>query len=417
MRVNRASLAVALFGAFACAAASASGAVGAESAALPFAAVECPRALDGKAACHAARDERGAWVVVAMPTQWNRRLVVHAHGGPRLSEPTADESLGDLERFAMMVRDGYAWVGSTYRAPGYGVRRAAEDVDRSRVAFWERWGRPERTFLHGQSWGGNVAAKLAELGALGADGTTHYDGIMTTNAVLSGGTRAYGFRADLRAIYQYFCRNHPAPDDVAYPLWQGLPKGASMSREALVLRVDDCTGVDRPPRQRSPEQAARLRQILAVSGVAEAQLTSHLAWGTFHFQDLVHRHLDGGNPFDNAAKQYRGSDDDAALNAGIERFTADRRALDRLGWDADLTGLILVPHVAVHGRLDPVVGYRALETYAATVGAAGRGHLFFGWVTEESDHSQPSEATYLSALATLEVWLDTGARPTGPLRR
>jgi hypothetical protein len=97
--------------------------------------------------------------VIAMPTGWNRKLVVHAHGGPRTGEPEAADPLEDLDRFSVMVRAGYAWVGSTYRRGGYGVRMAAEDADNSRKAFWSLFGRPERTILHGQSWGGNVAAR------------------------------------------------------------------------------------------------------------------------------------------------------------------------------------------------------------------------------------------------------------------
>lgn len=406
MRVCRVGWISAILCAFAALPAVSANAIVDGAARLRFTPVDCPDVLEGDATCHSARDERGAWIVVAMPARWNRRLVVHAHGGPRLSAPALEEALGDLDRFAMMVRAGYAWVGSTYRAPGYGVRRAAEDVDRSRIAFWQQWGRPERTLLHGQSWGGNVAAKLAELQALDIDGSRIYDGVLTTNGVLSGGTQAYGFRADLRVVYQYFCRNHPAADEPAYPLWQGLPAGMVMTRDELNRRIHDCTGVDQPPARRSAAQASRLRQILAVSGVEEAQLASHLAWGTFHFQDLVHRHLDGSNPFENARTRYRGSDDDDALNAGVERFSADREALDRLGWDADLTGLIAVPMLAVHARYDPVVSASALQAYAEAVNRAGRAHLFVGRIIEESDHSRPSDEAVLAALRDLEDWLD-----------
>ena len=95
------------------------------------------------------------------------------------------------------MRQGYAWVGSTYRRGGYGVRMAAADVDNSRELFWRAFGKPDRTVLHGQSYGGNVAAKVAELYALDVQGARNYDGVLLTSGVLAGGTRAYGFRADL----------------------------------------------------------------------------------------------------------------------------------------------------------------------------------------------------------------------------
>ena len=377
-----------------------------------FAPVVCPASVGAQVDCHEAQDGNGAWLLVAMPKTWNRRLIVHAHGGPRLGEPEAGDSAEDLDRFAVMVRSGYAWIGSTNRRGGYGVRMAAADVETSRRAFWARWGRPQRTLLHGQSWGGNVAAKLAELHALDLDGRPNYDGVLTTNGLLFGGTRGYGFRADLRAVYQYYCRNHPAADEAQYPVWQGLPAGTKMTRDELRRRVDACTGVDQPAAKRTPAQAATLRDLLAVTGVAEKQLVAHLAWGTFHFQDVVQKRLGGRNPFDNAKTVYRGSHDDTALNAGVERFSADPAAVAALAYDADLSGLIVLPTVTVHARHDPTVSYEAEAAYKATVDAAGRGHLLLQALTDERDHSRLRDATYASALQVLEQWLDTGTRPS-----
>lgn len=375
-----------------------------------FTAVACPSSI-AVAECFEMRDARGAWVLAAMPQAWNTRLIVHAHGGPRLGEPKAGDGAEDLDRYAAMVAAGYAWVGSSYRRGGYGVRMAAEDTEHARRLFIDRWGSPQRVLLHGQSWGGNVAAKAAELYGLDVEGRPNYHAVLTTNGLLTGGTRAYGFRADLRAIYQFYCGNHPAPDEPQYPLWQGLPAQSTMTREAVQARVDDCTGIARAADARSPEQAARLADILNVSGVAEAQLVAHLAWGTFHFRDLVQRRLGGRNPFDNSTTVYRGSRDDPALNAGIERFSADPQALAQLGYDADLSGLIALPTLNVHARHDPVVASTSLAAYAATVNGAGRGHLLAQALTDESDHSRLRDATYLTVLAVLEHWLDDGERP------
>ncbi|MCS6622560.1 hypothetical protein N0B44_06540 [Roseibacterium beibuensis] len=373
--------------------------------------IACPDSVGADVTCLSGQDANGAWYVIAMPADWNRRLIVHAHGGPRMSEPEAGDSLEDLDRFSVMVRQGYAWIGSTYRRGGYGVRMAAEDTDNSRKIFWSRFGRPERTILHGQSWGGNVAAKASELYALDVDGARNYDGVLLTNGVVSGGTRAYQFRAGLRAVYQFYCRNHPAPDEPSYPLWQGLPAGADMTRAELRRRVEACTGVDRGARDRTPAEARRLRDILAVTGVREEQLVSHLSWATFTFQDLVHLRLGGGNPFDNSAVVYRGSSDDEALNAGVERFSADPGAVARLAYDSDLSGLIVLPTLTLHALYDPTVSYRSEAVYAAIVGAAGRSHLLVQAATDEDQHSKLADGGYLTALAALEQWISDGRRP------
>lgn len=377
----------------------------------PQTAIACPDSVGPGVRCLSGRDANGAWYVIAMPADWNRRLIVHAHGGPRTGTPEAADPLEDLDRFAVMVRQGYAWIGSTYRRGGYGVRMAAEDTDNSRKIFWSLFGRPERTLLHGQSWGGNVAAKASELYALDVEGGRNYDGVLITNGVLSGGTRAYQFRAGLRAVYQFYCRNHPAPGETVYPVWQGLPADARMSRAELRERVDACTGVDGPTERRTPEQARRLRDILAATGVEEDQLISHLSWATVLFQDMVHRRLGGRNPFDNSTAVYSGSSDDAALNAGVERFAADPDAVAQLAYDSDLSGLIVLPTLTLHALHDPTVSYDAEAAYAATVAAAGRSHLLVQAATDEDQHSRLADGGYLTALAALERWIEDGTRP------
>ena len=372
--------------------------------------IACPDTVGAGTRCLSGRDPNGAFYVIAMPAGWNGHLIVHAHGGPRTGEPEATDPLEDLDRFSVMVRQGYAWVGSTYRRGGYGVRMAAEDTDNSRKIFQDLFGRPERTILHGQSWGGNVAAKASELYAIGEDGSPNYDGVLLTNGVLMGGTRAYQFRADLRAVYQFYCRNHPSAQDGAYPVWQGLPRGARMSRAELRRRIVACTGLGLSQRDRTAAQSRRLRDILAVTGIAEEQLVAHMNWATFLFQDLVQLRLDGRNPFDNSRTVYSGSTDDAALNAGVERFVADPAAVAKLAHDADLTGRITAPTVTLHALHDPTVSFSAEAAYRQTVADAGRSDLLVQAATDEDQHSKLKDGGYLTVLAALERWID-GVKP------
>ncbi|HET6242098.1 MAG TPA: hypothetical protein VFD99_08955, partial [Arthrobacter sp.] len=123
----------------------------------------CPASLGGKATCYTGQDADGAYYAIAVPKDWNGSLVVHAHGGPDLGEGSdPDRSIGDLDRWSVMVDEGYAWAGSSYRRGGYGTRMAAADTENLRRLFVDEFGKPKRTYVHGQSWGGNVAAKVAE---------------------------------------------------------------------------------------------------------------------------------------------------------------------------------------------------------------------------------------------------------------
>ena len=367
----------------------------------------CPPRVGPGVVCSTMRDAQGAWVLFARPAKPNGVLIVHAHGGPRLSAPAADDPDEDLDRFAALVRAGYAWVGSSYRRGGFGVRM----VDRSRALFWQFYGRPRLTLLHGQSWGGNIAAKLAETGVLDDEGAKLYDGVLITNGILAGAPQAYQFRADLRVIYQYYCRNHPAPGEPSYPLWRGLPADAPrMTRAELRQRVEACTGVDRAPAERSPAQRSALANILAVTGIAERQLVQHLAYATFTFRDIVMR-LGGRNPFDNSATRYTGSTDDAALNAGVERFRADPEAVAALAFDTALSGRIVLPMLSLHAKGDPVVSARLDTGYAEQVAKAGNGRLLLTLFSDEADHSKLSDAEYVAVADALAAWATGDAKP------
>lgn len=371
----------------------------------------CPSGLGQDVVCSTMKDENGAWILFARPKVWNGKLIVHAHGGPRLGTPQADDPDEDLTRFSALVRAGYAWVGTSYRRGGYGVRMAASDTDRSRALYWSFYGRPALTLLHGQSWGGNVAAKLAETSVLNDEGKPLYNGVMVTNGVLAGGTKAYQFRVDLRAVYQYYCNNLPKPEEAAYPIWQGLPLDSKLTRKELAVRVNKCTGVEMLPAARSADQAARLRNILAVTRVAEGQLVQQLAYTAFTFRDIVMLRLGGRNPFDNSRSHYSGSSDDAGLNANVTRFHADPDAVSALAFDSDLSGRIVLPTITMHASGDPVIPADGDMVYAQTVTAAGNARLLLSLQTSEDNHSKMSDTEYVAVADTLSEWARTGRRP------
>lgn len=366
----------------------------------------CPQSLGNVAKCFTGADDNGSQYWIAIPNNWNKTLIMHAHGGPRLSPITRDSSREDIERFAVNVKQGYAWAGSSYRRPGYGVRMAAEDTENLRKIFVHAFGKPERTILHGQSWGGNVAAKGIELYP------TSYDGMILTNGMVAGGTKNYLHRADLRAVYQFYCHNHPRPDEPQYPLWTGLPAGATLTSKELEARVNACTGVGLKPEQRTEAQKRNLAAILGVVPVPERTLVSHLNWATFMFRDLTQRVLGGANPFPNQDVQYRGSGDDDALNRGVLRFAADPSAIAQLSRDSDMTGDLRVPAISMHAIHDPTAMVEYEEEYRAVVTGKGAQDKLVQVFTNEKDHSKLSDAEYAAIFDALSRWVIDGIKPT-----
>ncbi|MYQ67808.1 MULTISPECIES: hypothetical protein [Streptomyces] len=378
----------------------------------------CPDRLAAKATCYSGVGAHGAAYTIAVPDDWNGSLVVHAHGGPDLGEGSDPaRSADDLARWSVMVDEGYAWAGSSYRRGGFGTRMAAEDTENLRRLFLAEFGTPRRTYLHGQSWGGNVAAKVAETYGGRADvrggrADRPYDGVLLTSGLVAGASRGYDARVDLRVVYQYYCHNHPRPTETPYPLWQGLRAGSTMTRAGLRARLQECTGYASPPAERTSAQQRNLDDILAVTRLPERALESHLAYATFTFRDIVHTRLGDRNPFSNRGVRYTGSHDDRALNAGVERFKADPTAVRDLSYDSDLTGAVTVPVLTMHAVDDPTALVEFESAYRDTLRGAGRERLLVQTFTTEAEHSALSDAEYANSLAALDDWVRTGHRPT-----
>lgn len=371
----------------------------------------CPKGTPEGARCLRGQDSAGAPYLIVLPAQWNKMLVVHAHGGPSLGEPKASRSDEDIDRWAITVRAGYAWAGSVFRQGGVAVRSAAEDTERVRRIFVQHVGQPTRTLLHGQSWGASVAAKTAEMYA-GPGMRSPYDAVLLSSGVVAGGTRSYDFRLDLRVVYQYLCNNHPRSDEPQYPLWMGLPAHSKLTPAELNTRVEDCLGTRKPAAQRTPEQARKLKTIVDVIKIPESSVAGHLNWATWHFQDIAQKRTQGRNPFGNDNVRYQGSTDDAALNAAVLRYKADPAAVARFADDADLTGRIAVPVLTVHGIHDPTAFVELESALRKTFESAGNGARLVQVYSDHNTHSYLSDPTYVALFDALLQWVERGEKPT-----
>jgi hypothetical protein len=376
------------------------------------AAAPCPKDVAAIARCLSGQDSAGAYYLIAVPHLWNQHLVLHAHGGPALGAPRAERSVEDLERWQIMVRAGYAWAGSTFRQGGVEVRAAAEDTERLRQIFVQHVAKPQRTVLHGQSWGASVAAKGAEMFQRTADGKRPYDAVLLTSGVLAGGTRSYDFRTDLRVVYQYLCNNHPRPAEAQYPLHIGLPADVAMTQADLAARLNDCLGLNRPAAERTPEQQRKVKTIVDVIRIPASSIQGHMNWATFHFRDVVQHRTGGASPFGNMGVAYKGSADDAALNAGVLRYRADPQAVARFAADTDPTGRIPVPVLTVKGVDDPTAFVELDAQFKVTMDQGGSSARLVQTFTQHSTHSYLSDPTYPTLMNALLRWVDEGAKPT-----
>ncbi len=366
-------------------------------------AAACPTGTPESARCLRGQDSAGAHYLIAMPAQWSGVLVVHAHGGPSLGEPKASRADEDIKRWAITVKEGHAWAGSVFRQGGFAVTTAAEDTERVRRIFIEHVAKPKRTILHGQSWGGMVATRTAELFP------KSWDGMLLTSGVVAG-PATYDFRIDMRAIYQHLCNNHPRPDEPSYPLSIGLPAESKLTGADIAARANECLGLNKPAAQRTPEQARKVRTLVDVVRVPESSIISHLNWGTFTLRDVVQKI--GGAPLGNHDVRYSGSDNDAALNAGVSRWRADPAAATRFAKDADNAGRFTVPVIVAHGIGDATVFVEGSDTLRRRMEASGNGARLVQAYVDSSEHSYWGDAHYPPLFEALLRWVERGEKPS-----
>ncbi len=120
-------------------------------------------------------------------------------------------------------------------------------------------------------------------------------------------------------------------------------------------------------------------------------------------------------PYDNTKTVYSGSDDDVALNAGIERLQGNRSAMNHQAKYYTPTGDLRIPILLLHNRFDPLGTLRMNEGYEALVTSAGREELLARWTVDRAIHCWFTRPERLAAFHALVAWLKDGIRPAnGP---
>jgi hypothetical protein len=192
----------------------------------------------------------------------------------------------------------------------------------------------------------------------------------------------------------------------------GLPEGSKMTRQELAARADECLGVRKKPEERTAEQQRKLETIVDVIRIPESTIVANLNWATWHFQDIALLRSGGRSVFTNEKVVYAGSDDDAALNAGVSRYAADPEARADFADDTDPNGRIPVPVLSVHAIGDPTAFVEMESTFRETMENAGSASRLVQTFVDFNTHSYFSDPVYPTVFDALLKWIDTGDKPT-----
>jgi pimeloyl-ACP methyl ester carboxylesterase len=346
----------------------------------------------------------GSTFAIAMPEPWNGSLVVYAHG---IVDPAAPVALPTAQDGFETLRSGWTDLGyavaySSYAENGYALKSAIKSTHDLRHEFRTRFGRPMRTYLTGHSLGALAVVALAE------EFPEQYDGGLAMCAPIAGGVAEIQYLSDARVVFDYFFPAVVPGGPFSVPPGTSFAPGSPVFNAVLTALVGGFSSPGAPTLQFA--NVAHLPYTNANELVASAMTVVGFS---VRFSNDVMDRTNGRIPYGNVDTVFRGSADDAALNAGVERFTARNGAVNYFEKFYAPTGELGSPMLTLHSRFDPVAPFAQEAAYAHSVADAGSST----WLTQRAvssyGHCNINAAETMSGFQALVTWVNAGTKPAG----
>jgi pimeloyl-ACP methyl ester carboxylesterase len=405
---------------------------------------------------------KGANGVIFIPQNWNGSLFIYAHGysadarilAPFPADPAEFARVNLLyQAVSLPTIYGYASATTTFRSVGWYVKDAVKDVENLRRHFVKKYGKPEHTYMWGHSGGGMVTSAVIERFP------DTYDGALPMCGPGAGARRNFNGAFDLRAVYEWVCRDVPEARFVC-----GVCSGGS----ARCLVDADCSGgqtcsgrEDPPPPEdgltaectdfllahpekfaenptapggdfvadtvapcfgdltdaaaRTPEQQARFDFYVRATQLPESFVGTDLFFASIGMAEVVHRRTRGRHAWGNIDVDYVSPQlspaEQAALNAGVIRVREDAAAVRYLHAWYEPRGRTRSKVLTVHALDDGLVIPENETKYAQAFASAGRSDQLVQAFTASGGHCGFIGAIF-PGLQAITAWVEQGQKPT-----
>ncbi len=270
------------------------------------------------------------------------------------------EDLPSIPEIANAV--GFAFATSSF--PSNGIVPASEgipDLVQLLETFTQTYGEPRFTYILAGSLGNLVVAPFVEVSPPVVDG-----GILACGPI--GDFQAeIDYIGDARVLFDYYF------PDVLPGNFLSVPDEVVQNWETVYV----------PRIQAAFEQdPVRTYEYLNVAGIrtdqrdlerVAADVVNLLFFHVFGMEEATERV--GGAPYGNRGRRYRGSQNDADLNARVQRITASFRAQQTLTEVYEVVGIPRVPVVTLFNVGDAVVPYNQQRLYRQKVQATSQAEL------------------------------------------
>ena len=345
----------------------------------------------------------GAIYALYRPAEWNGDLVLYAHGAVPPQLPVRLPPDAAPLRDALVAR-GYGFAYSSRSETGYALKDGVQRTRQLRGLFAEAFGKPGHVYLMGQSMGGAIVLKLAETNP------GLFDGAVPMCTLAGGMQMEIDYFMNFRVTFDYFFPGVIPGDALHVPTDLNFTRDVVPAVRGALLadsaRAIELAGVDQAEIQYT--SFSELVNAIVAGGTPPG--AGPLALQVSLTNDMLD-HTHGHSPFDNTTTAYTGSENDAALNAGVGRFSASPDATNYVEQYYQPDGNLTMPVLTLHTTRDPAAPFAHEAVYEGLVAGQGKSDFLVQRAFNRFGHCNFTLAERVQALEDLVAWVEHAVKP------
>ncbi len=313
--------------------------------------------------CSEGIQQSGALYRVCVPSNWNRELVLYAHGYVASNLPIAlpDLTLEDTTSIEKIITDmGYAFATTSYSKNGLAVKEGIDDLVDLVDIFKNDFGRASHIYLLGESEGGLITTLSMEKKFI-------YSGGLSLCAPTGDFAKQINYFGDFRVVFDYY--------------FPGVIPGSPVEIPQEVM--DNFETVYAPAILKALKKKPFATAQVLLTTRARVDISNFvnlknsigntflsLLWANIFTTNNANEVL-GGQAFDNSDRIYKGGFFMKYFNKKVTRYTADEKALNEIEENYQTSGNIFKPLVTMHTLKDQIVPEWQQDLYVKKVNEKG----------------------------------------------
>jgi len=318
---------------------------------------------------------------IYIPGNWNKGLVMYAHGYEDIGEESEIISEEVDEFMEIFTSRGFAFAASAYKHQGLVIKDGIEDTEALRTYFEMTYGKPELCLISGHSMGGIISLATIEKFPL------EYDGALPLCGWLSPVYTLLKSGLDLLVCYDYFFGENDGEiirgeDDIEI--------------EEIQKRIDS-----------NPKMATLFAEHF---GIKKEDLPEMIGFNQYVLKETSG--WSGGLPAGNINTIYSGfGDNDANLNRDIRRYTSSAEAKEYFIRNYNPTGLLYDPVIALHTTYDEILPVSNYAYYEHLSEMNFTSDLYVQQYVIRDGHCNFTNEEIADTFDALLLWIKEGVRP------